>query len=156
MLDSYDLAYETYGELNEDKSNAIVVFHALTGSHHAAGKYEGDSKPGWWDPLIGDDKILDTTKYFVICVNVIGSCFGSTSPLSINKKKKTLRLKFSCNYYLRDMGSRRPNWNSGLRKNFGVFQKSSTALFIREGFHLRVGLLAKGPFGWPVWPVKEG
>jgi len=95
LLEGYDLAYETYGELNSDKSNTIVVFHALTGSHHAAGKYEGDSKAGWWDPLIGDGKVIDTTKYFVICVNVIGSCFGSTGPLSIDKKsKKELRLKF--------------------------------------------------------------
>ncbi len=95
LLESYDLAYETYGELNIDHSNVIVVFHALTGSHHAAGRYEGDSKPGWWDPLIGDGKAIDTAKYFVICVNVIGSCFGSTGPMSIEKKSgKPLRLKF--------------------------------------------------------------
>jgi len=93
ILDSYKLAYETYGELNEDKSNAIVVFHALTGSHHAAGRYEGDKKYGWWNPLIGDYKILDTTKYFVICVNVLGSCFGSTGPMS-NDENESLRLKF--------------------------------------------------------------
>lgn len=93
ILDSFKLAYETYGELNEDKSNAIVVFHALTGSHHAAGRYEGDKKSGWWNPLIGDEKIIDTTKYFVICVNVLGSCFGSTGPMS-NGDKEPLRLKF--------------------------------------------------------------
>jgi homoserine O-acetyltransferase len=93
MLESFKLAYETYGELNNDKSNAIIVYHALTGSHHAAGRYEGDKKSGWWDPLIGDGKILDTTKYFVICVNVIGSCFGSTGPMD-NGKKEPLRLKF--------------------------------------------------------------
>jgi len=93
ILDSFKLAYETYGELNEDKSNAIVVFHALTGSQHAAGQYEGDKKSGWWNPLIGDNKILDTTKYFVICVNVLGSCFGSTGPMS-NGEKEPLRLKF--------------------------------------------------------------
>jgi homoserine O-acetyltransferase/O-succinyltransferase len=93
MLESFKLAYETYGELNSDKSNAIIVYHALTGSHHAAGRYEGDKKSGWWDPLIGDGKILDTTKYFVICVNVIGSCFGSTGPMD-NADKEPLRLKF--------------------------------------------------------------
>lgn len=93
ILDSFKLAYETYGELNDDKSNAIVVFHALTGSHHAAGMYEGDKKSGWWNPLIGNGKIVDTTKYFVICVNVLGSCFGSTGPMS-NGDKEPLRLKF--------------------------------------------------------------
>ncbi len=83
ILEPYDIAYETYGELNNDKSNVIVVCHALTGSYHAAGLYEGDRKPGWWDDLIGDGKCIDTTKYFVICANVIGSCFGSTGPMSL-------------------------------------------------------------------------
>jgi len=95
ILEGYTMAFESYGVLNKDKSNAIVVFHALTGSHHAAGKYEGDSKAGWWDPLIGDGKVLDTTKYFVICVNVLGSCFGSSGPTSETKKgRDPLRLKF--------------------------------------------------------------
>lgn len=95
ILEGYDLAYETYGKLNLDKSNTIVVFHALTGSHHAAGRYEGDSKPGWWDPLIGDDKVIDTKKYFVICVNILGSCFGSSGPASKDKQTgKTYKLNF--------------------------------------------------------------
>ena len=95
ILESYDLIYETYGELNQDKSNVIVVCHALTGSHHAAGRYEGETKSGWWDPLIGDGKVIDTTKYFVICVNVIGSCFGSTGPMSkAYPSDKPYRLKF--------------------------------------------------------------
>jgi homoserine O-acetyltransferase len=95
ILETYDLKYETYGEMNETKSNVIVVFHALTGSHHAAGRYEGETKAGWWDPLIGDNKIVDTTKYCVICVNILGSCFGSTGPMSVNSKtKEPLRLKF--------------------------------------------------------------
>ncbi len=95
ILEGYTLAYETYGELNRDKTNAIVIFHALTGSHHAAGKYEGDSKPGWWDGLIGDGKAIDTTQYFVICVNILGSCFGSSGPTSQTKKgQKPLRMKF--------------------------------------------------------------
>lgn len=95
ILETYDLKYEMYGELNESKSNVIVVFHALTGSCHAAGRYEGETKAGWWDPLIGDGKIIDTTKFCVICVNILGSCFGSTGPMSINPKtKEPLRLKF--------------------------------------------------------------
>lgn len=83
ILEPYDITYETYGTLNEDKSNVVVVCHALTGSHHAAGLYEGESKPGWWDGLIGSGKAIDTDKYFVICSNVIGSCFGSTGPMSM-------------------------------------------------------------------------
>ncbi|NPA59577.1 MAG: homoserine O-acetyltransferase [Epsilonproteobacteria bacterium] len=83
ILEPYDITYETYGELNDDKSNVVVVCHALTGSHHAAGTYEGDNKAGWWDGLIGSGKAIDTDKYFVICSNVIGSCFGSTGPMSL-------------------------------------------------------------------------
>ncbi len=95
ILEPYEIAYETYGELNEDKSNVIVVCHALTGSHHAAGLYEGDRKPGWWDGIIGDKKPIDTEKYFVICTNVIGSCFGSTGPMSAQyPSSEPYRLKF--------------------------------------------------------------
>ncbi len=82
ILEPYDIIYETYGRLNDEKSNVIVVCHALTGSHHAAGVYEGESKSGWWDGLIGSGKALDTDRYFIICSNVIGSCFGSTGPIS--------------------------------------------------------------------------
>lgn len=82
ILEPYEIIYETYGELNEDKSNVIVICHALSGSHHAAGRYGDEAKPGWWDNFIGDGKTIDTTKYFVICTNNIGSCFGSTSPMS--------------------------------------------------------------------------
>jgi homoserine O-acetyltransferase len=95
ILEPYEIAYETYGELNADKSNVVLVCHALSGSHHAAGTYEGDRKPGWWDGLIGDGKAIDTTKYFVICTNVVGSCFGSTGPMSENYPSEELyRLKF--------------------------------------------------------------
>jgi len=83
ILEPYDITYETYGNLNDDKSNVVVICHALTGSHHAAGFYEGENKPGWWDALIGSGKTIDTDKYFVICTNVIGSCFGSTGPMSL-------------------------------------------------------------------------
>ena len=82
ILEPYDIAYESYGELNEAKDNVVVVCHALTGSHHAAGTYEGDRKPGWWNDLIGPGKGIDTERWFVICTNVIGSCFGSTGPMS--------------------------------------------------------------------------
>jgi len=95
ILEPYDLTYETYGELNSDKSNVIVICHALTGSHHAAGTYDGDRKAGWWDEMIGDGKPIDTEKFFVICVNVIGSCFGSTGPMSERYPSSSLhRLKF--------------------------------------------------------------
>ncbi|KFN40152.1 MAG: homoserine acetyltransferase [Sulfuricurvum sp. MLSB] len=82
ILEPYDIVYETYGELNDARDNVIVITHALTGSHHAAGTYEGDNKAGWWDALIGPGKAVDTDRFFVICTNVIGSCFGSTGPMS--------------------------------------------------------------------------
>jgi len=78
------LAYETYGTLNRDKTNAILVAHALSGDAHAAGLYEGDSTPGWWDVMIGPKRAFDTERYFVICSNVIGGCKGSTGPSSEN------------------------------------------------------------------------
>lgn len=79
------LAYETYGQLNDDCSNAILIMHALSGSAHAAGKNDpGDRKLGWWDNMIGPGKGFDTRKYFVVCSNVIGGCNGSTGPSSIN------------------------------------------------------------------------
>jgi len=95
ILEPYDIAYETYGTLNEKKDNVILICHALSGSHHAAGLYEGDRKPGWWDGLIGDGKAIDTSKYFVICSNTVGSCFGSTGPMSeIYPSSEPYRLKF--------------------------------------------------------------
>jgi homoserine O-acetyltransferase len=81
------LAYETYGRLNETKSNVVMVFHALSGNSHAAGYYsEKDEKPGWWDNMVGPGKGIDTDKYCVICSNIIGSCYGSTGPSSINPR----------------------------------------------------------------------
>ena len=81
----YTLAYETYGQLNADKSNAILVCHALNASHHVAGVYEGQAKSeGWWDNMIGPGKAVDTNKFFVIGVNNLGSCFGSTGPMHTN------------------------------------------------------------------------
>ncbi|NOZ72285.1 MAG: homoserine O-acetyltransferase [Chloroflexi bacterium] len=79
------LEYETYGQLNADRSNAILVLHALSGSAHAAGYHHPDDpSPGWWDTCIGPGKAFDTNRFFVICSNVIGSCYGSTGPASIN------------------------------------------------------------------------
>ena len=83
ILEPYAITYETYGTINDDRSNVVVVCHALTGSHHAAGVYEDETKAGWWDGIIGSGKAIDTDKYFVICSNVIGSCFGSTGPMSM-------------------------------------------------------------------------
>jgi homoserine O-acetyltransferase/O-succinyltransferase len=81
----YRLAYETYGTLNADRSNAVLVCHALNASHHVAGVYEGQAKSaGWWDTMIGPGKSLDTRKFFVIGVNNLGSCFGSTGPMHDN------------------------------------------------------------------------
>jgi len=78
----YSLSYETYGTLNADKSNAVLVCHALNASHHVAGVYEGkDKSEGWWDNMIGPGKSVDTNKFFVIGVNNLGSCFGSTGPM---------------------------------------------------------------------------
>jgi homoserine O-acetyltransferase len=81
----YTLAYETYGRLNADKSNAVLICHALNASHHVAGVYEGQAKSeGWWDNMIGPGKPVDTDKFFVIGVNNLGSCFGSTGPMHLN------------------------------------------------------------------------
>lgn len=84
-LTEFDLVIETYGEANADKSNAILICHALSGSHHAAGYHsEEDEKAGWWNNFIGPDKPIDTNKFYVVCLNNIGSCYGSTGPASIN------------------------------------------------------------------------
>lgn len=84
-LDSYELVFETYGTLNEARSNAVLVCHALSGSHHVAGHYAGEKEDsGWWNNLVGSGKPLDTSKFFVIGVNNLGGCHGSTGPCSVN------------------------------------------------------------------------
>jgi len=89
VLGPVTIAYETYGKINRDASNAVLVAHALTGDSHAAGSYnETDPKPGWWDIMIGPGKGIDTNKYFVICSNVLGGCMGSTGPSSVNPATK--------------------------------------------------------------------
>jgi homoserine O-acetyltransferase len=81
------IAYETYGKLDEDKDNVILILHALSGDSHVAGYYRPiDEKPGWWDNMVGPGKGIDTNKYFVVCSNIIGSCMGSTGPCTINPK----------------------------------------------------------------------
>jgi homoserine O-acetyltransferase len=85
VLPRYELMYETYGTLNADKSNAILICHALSGHHHVAGYYEGDTKNiGWWDNMVGPGKPIDTLKFFVIGLNNLGGCHGSTGPSSID------------------------------------------------------------------------
>jgi len=79
-----DVAYETYGELNRARSNAIMVLHAFSGDAHAAGESKETGQPGWWESMIGPGKAFDTDKYFVICSNVLGGCRGTTGPGSIN------------------------------------------------------------------------
>ncbi|MDO8684205.1 MAG: homoserine O-acetyltransferase [Armatimonadota bacterium] len=84
-LSPVTLAYETYGKLNHDKSNAILILHALSGDAHVAGRNSPeDRKPGWWDVMVGPGKAFDTRKYFVICSNMIGGCKGSTGPCAVN------------------------------------------------------------------------
>jgi homoserine O-acetyltransferase len=80
------LAYETYGELNDQRSNAILVEHTFSGDAHAAGIHREDGREGWWDFMIGPKKAIDTEKYFVICSNILGGCKGSTGPSSVNSK----------------------------------------------------------------------
>ncbi|WP_339339342.1 homoserine O-acetyltransferase [uncultured Oceanicoccus sp.] len=84
VLPQYDIVYETYGELNADKSNAILICHALSGHHHAAGFYQGDKKPGWWDHYIGPGKPIDSRQFYIVSINNLGGCHGSTGPTSIN------------------------------------------------------------------------
>jgi homoserine O-acetyltransferase/O-succinyltransferase len=95
-LHGFTLAYETYGKLNEDRSNAILICHALSGDAHVAGYHTHDpnEKPGWWDEAVGPGKMFDTNRYFVICSNVLGGCQGSTGPASIAPDGKPYALRF--------------------------------------------------------------
>jgi homoserine O-acetyltransferase len=85
VLKTYELAYETYGQLNAKKNNAVLICHALSGNHHVAGYHEGEDKPGWWDNMIGSGKPINTDKLFVVCMNNLGGCHGTTGPVSINE-----------------------------------------------------------------------
>ena len=83
-LDQLQIAYQTYGELNQDRSNSVVICHALTGDQHVANAHPLTGKPGWWHRMVGPAKPIDTNRYFVICPNVLGGCMGTTGPASIN------------------------------------------------------------------------
>ena len=86
-LQPVTIAYETYGELNADRSNAVLILHALSGGAHAAGYlHADDDKPGWWDDSIGPGKAFDTDRFFVICSNVVGGCYGSSGPMSVDPR----------------------------------------------------------------------
>ena len=101
-LSDVTIAYETYGKLNKEKNNAILVCHALSGDAHAAGWHKGEKKPGWWEILIGPGKALDSEKYFIISSNVLGGCKGSTGPSSINPnsfKKRNGKKELNENKY---------------------------------------------------------
>ncbi len=84
VLAPFEIAYQTYGTLNADRSNAVLVCHALTGDQHVANLHPMTGKPGWWETIVGPGKPVDTDQYFVICSNVIGGCMGSTGPASID------------------------------------------------------------------------
>src|SRR5579875_2046298 len=84
VLSPFQIAYKTYGTLNADRSNAVLICHALTGDQHVASRHPVTKKPGWWETMVGPGKPIDTERYFVICPNVIGACMGTTGPSSTN------------------------------------------------------------------------
>lgn len=87
ILGPVEVAYETYGTLSPERDNAVLVCHALSGDHHVAGVHAPDDRvPGWWDPMVGPGRPIDTDRYFVVCSNVLGSCRGTTGPASINRR----------------------------------------------------------------------
>ena len=85
-LSPLEVAYKTYGRLNADKSNAVLICHALTGDQHVASTHPVTGKPGWWDRVVGPGLPLDPERYFIICANVVGGCMGTTGPASIDPK----------------------------------------------------------------------
>lgn len=93
-LSGVEVAYETYGELAADKSNAILICHALTGDQYVASDHPITGKPGWWERVVGPGKVIDTDRYHVICANVIGSCMGSTGPASIASDGQPYGMRF--------------------------------------------------------------
>ena len=96
-INNFPLAYETYGSLNKEKDNAILVFHALTGDQYVTGHNPITGKDGWWARMVGENKPIDTNRFFVICINVLGGCMGSTGPASIDPETKK---EFAINYLL--------------------------------------------------------
>ena len=103
VLERVAVAFETYGELNSAGDNAVLVCHALTGSAHAAGRNDREEVPGWWDPLIGPGKAIDTKRFFVVCSNVLGGCYGTTGPSSIDPATGHAYRTAFPRYTIRDM-----------------------------------------------------
>ncbi|MFH1783146.1 MAG: homoserine O-acetyltransferase [Candidatus Omnitrophota bacterium] len=131
------IAYEAYGTLDSKKSNAILILHGLSGDQHAAGFYEGEDKPGWWDEFIGPGKTFDTDKYFIICSNVLGGCKGSTGPSSINPEtKKPYALSFPI-VSIKDMVDcqKRLVDSLGIDKLLAVAGGSMGGMQVLEWFH---------------------
>jgi homoserine O-acetyltransferase len=93
-LERVEIAYQTYGQLAPDKSNAILLFHALTGDQHAASPHPRTGKPGWWARMVGPGKPIDTDRFHVICANVIGGCMGSTGPASLAPDGAAYAMRF--------------------------------------------------------------
>ena len=93
-LERVEVAYQTCGTLNADKSNAVLLFHALTMDQHVVGTHPKTGKPGWWDKSVGPGKVIDTERYFVICANVLGGCMGSTGPASLAPDGKPYAMRF--------------------------------------------------------------
>src|SRR5262249_45734839 len=85
-LSPFQVAYKTYGTLNTERTNAVLICHALTGDQHVASEHPVTKKPGWWETMVGPGRPIDTAKYFVICPNVLGACMGTTGPSSTNPK----------------------------------------------------------------------
>jgi homoserine O-acetyltransferase len=94
-LPGFELVFETYGTLNAEANNAVLVCHALSGSHHVAGRYADEPENvGWWDNLVGPGKPLDTNRFFVVGVNNLGGCYGSTGPIDQSGNRQALRRRF--------------------------------------------------------------
>ena len=121
------LRYETYGKLSPDKSNAILVPHALSGDHHVAGRYQpDDAKPGWWDGFVGPGKAIDTDRFFVIGINCIGGCRGSTGPISIDPRTGKLYGGYIPEITLGDfVCSQRPSMQHLVYKNLHAVRLAS-------------------------------
>ena len=84
LLSPVDIAYETYGTLNADASNAVLICHAMTGDQHVASTHPRTGKPGWWTRMVGEGRPIDPARHFIVCANVLGSCMGSSGPATIN------------------------------------------------------------------------
>ena len=113
-LNGFEIVFETYGTLNEARSNAVLICHALSGNHHAAGRHSAqDAKPGWWDACIGPGKAIDTEHFFVVSLNNLGGCDGSTGPTSINPRTGIV---FGPEFVPR--GNGKPERSAGPAENF--------------------------------------